>query len=254
MIGTNSSSIRDLACKIIDKNKLTVGMDPFDIGPLLLQLRREVDILRKLHHPNIVSFYDFMETKDKLFIITEHLSGGELFDYILNNGPLSENLTRKILFGVFNAVLYLHERGVIHRDIKAENLIFFKNINGEFSLKLIDFGFSTILKNNLTGSFLGTGGYIAPEIRQNRNYSTSVDNWALGILLYCTLSARLPFSVSVDSIPQTKESCKNLFLLKFPSSHWSHISDNCKNLIHQLLEVDPMKRITVKEALNHAWV
>eukprot|EP01038_Epipyxis_sp_PR26KG_P007649 gene7649-10410_t len=243
----------ELACKIINKKKLRIDIDQMDIEALLKQLKKEVEILRQVSHPNIVTFVDFMETKDKLFIITEYLGGGELFDYIHKNGPLSEQNAKQLLFGVFSAVSYLHERGVIHRDIKAENVIFFKKPNGEFTLKLIDFGFSTIIKYALTGSFLGTGGYIAPEIRQSKHYSMSVDNWALGVLLYCTLSANLPFAVSIDLLPPTTAQCKSSFQLKFPEKKWSNISASVKDLIEQLLIIDPMKRFTAKQAVKHPW-
>eukprot|EP01039_Chlorochromonas_danica_P007314 gene7311-8093_t len=245
--------IKDLACKMIDKRKLTFGMEARDIQPLLQQLRKEVDILRRVNHPNIVTYVDFLESRDKILIITERLPGGELFDHLINEGCLSEEQARETLYGVFSAVAYLHDRGVIHRDIKAENLIFFTHLNGKQSLKMIDFGFSTILKHDLTGSFLGTGGYIAPEIRQNKMYSTSVDNWALGVLMYCTLSTKLPFPVSVDPLPIDKEECQKLLRLRFPNRTWATISDNCKDLIIRLLEIDPIRRLTAKEALQHPW-
>jgi len=249
---TNASK-QPLACKVIDKRGITVGMDDTDIEPLLEQLRKEVDILRRIHHQNIVSFVDFMETSSKLFIITERLDGGELFDHLLNNGPLTEQLACQVLHGVFSAVAYLHERGVIHRDIKAENLIFFHNTRGELSLKLIDFGFSTILGHDMTGSFMGTGGYIAPEIRQNKTYSTSVDSWSLGVLLYCTLSAKLPFTISIDALPSSTKACREAFSLVFPPQLWCHISETCKDLISSLLEIDPIKRITARTAVQHPW-
>jgi serine/threonine protein kinase len=251
---TKNGVIRDLACKIIDKRKLTLGMDRSDVEPLLAQLRKEVDILRRVHHPNIVSYVDFLESRDKIIIITERLEGGELFDYILNHGPLPESKARQALHGVFCAVAYLHDRGVVHRDIKAENLIFFQDVNDEQSLKMIDFGFSTILKHDQTGSFLGTGGYIAPEIRQNKSYSTSVDNWALGVLMYCTLSAKLPFTVSIDALPSTNAQCRQAFVLRFPPKPWAGVSQIAKDLITGLLEIDTFKRTTAKEALQHPWV
>lgn len=250
----STPNIKNLACKIIDKRKLTYGMSPKDVEPLLNQLRREVEILRRINHPNIVAFYDVIETHQQIFIITEHLSGGELFEYILSEGPLEESFAKQVLFGVFSAIAYLHDRGVIHRDIKAENLIFFQDIYGKTNLKLVDFGFSTIVRNELTGSFLGTGGYIAPEIRQSKNYNMSVDNWALGVLLYCALSAKMPFSVSIDALPHSNELCKDSFSLKFPKKHWSNVSNTCKDLISKLLETDPIKRMTSKEALQHSWV
>lgn len=244
----------EFACKIIDKRKLTLGMEHDDIDALLKQLRKEVDILRRINHPHIVAYHDFMESKSLLFIITEYLPGGELFDYILNNGPIPEPQACRALYGIFSAVSYLHERGVIHRDIKAENVIFFEKVNGDLSLKLIDFGFSTILKHDLTGSFLGTGGYIAPEIRQNRQYSMSVDNWALGVLIYCSLSAKLPFTVSVESLPVDRINCQDSFKLRFPKGAWQHITPGCKDLISKLLNIDPLERLTAREALLHPWV
>lgn len=243
-----------LACKIINKSRIVCDLEDQDVEFLLEQLGKEVDILKRIKHQNIVQFYDYMETKDRLFIITERLRGGELFEYILNNGPLSEDFARQILFGVFSAVAYLHERGVVHRDIKAENLIFFRNADGEIALKLIDFGFSTVLRHSMTGSFMGTGGYIAPEIRQNKNYSTSVDSWSLGVLLYCTLAARLPFGISLDQLPGNLDDCRGAFELQFPPQTWDKVSAPCKDLISKLLEIDPNRRFTVKEALSHPWV
>ena len=253
---TKTSNIKDksLACKVIDKRSIIHGLDSYDVEPLLEQLCKEVEILKRIRHPNIVKFYDYMETKDRLFIITERLGGGELFDYILNNGPLNEAFACQVLFGAFSAVAYLHERGVIHRDIKAENLIFCKGVNGESTLKLIDFGFSTVLGHDLTGSFMGTGGYIAPEIRQSKNYSTSVDSWSLGVLLYCSLSAKLPFGISIDTLPGGVQACQGAFSLTFPPVPWANISVLCKDLISKLLELDPIKRCTAKEALGHPWV
>jgi len=242
-----------LACKIIDKQKIVYDVEDQDVDGLLEQLGKEVDILKRIKHQNIVQFYDYMETKDRLYIITERLKGGELFEYILNNGPLSENFARQVLFGVFSAVAYLHERGVVHRDIKAENLIFFQNQHGEIALKLIDFGFSTVLRHSMTGSFMGTGGYIAPEIRQNKNYSTSVDSWSLGVLLYCSLGARLPFGVSMEQLPSSVHDCRGTFELKFPPELFGSVSAPCKDLIARLLEIDPNRRATVKEALLHPW-
>jgi serine/threonine protein kinase len=252
--GKAMTDCQPLACKIIDKRGLTNDIDYDDVDPLLEQLCREVEILRRIHHENIVTFYDYTETKDKLFIITERLDGGELFEYILNNGPLNEEFACRMLHGVFSAVAYLHERGVVHRDIKAENLIFCKDSSGQDSLKLIDFGFSTVLRHQMTGSFMGTGGYIAPEIRQNKSYSNSVDSWSLGVLVYCTLSARLPFGISIDALPSSIDQCRGIFDLTFPAKHWANVSPECKDLVTRLLEIDPNKRLTARGALNHAWV
>lgn len=268
-----------LVCKVIDKRKLILQMNYTEMDPLLKQLRREVDILRRLHHPNIVTYYDFMETKQQLFIITEYLSGGELFDYLATQGPLSEEITKYLLYDIFDAIAYLHSHKIIHRDIKTENCIFDVNPHNpsEIQLKLIDFGFSISIESSyMTSSFLGTYGYIAPEISQNRFYNVSVDNWALGILLYCMISAKMPFKTSLHQQPQPQAPTANtntntinsnskvqtavllsdlrLYKLRFPDASWSHISSDCKDLIRQLLQIDPVKRLTAKNALLHPWV
>lgn len=268
-LSRNKTHQEYLACKLIDKQQLTQGMMKADIEPFLNQLRREVYILRSVHHSNIVKCYDFMETHHKIFIITELLPGQELFDYIQHHGALQEDLAREILYQVFQAVAYLHDRGVMHRDIKPENIVFSlqhlpvtttaaasstTKTTPQVVAKLIDFGFSTIVKHTLTSSFLGTGGYLAPEMRQHRDYSTSVDDWALGILLYCTLSARLPFSVTIESLPRTNAQCRDTFALKFPKKHWSAVSSQAQDLIRALLAFDPMSRLTARSALQHPWV
>jgi serine/threonine protein kinase len=114
----HGSSKSALACKVIDKRNIVVGLEREEVEPLLAQLRKEVEILRRIQHSNIVSFVDFMETRNKLFIVTERLDGGELFEQLLRHGPLQEDLACQVLYGVFSAVAYLHERGVVHRYVK----------------------------------------------------------------------------------------------------------------------------------------
>jgi serine/threonine protein kinase len=261
------------ACKVIDKRKLTLGIEYEEIKFLFKQLRKEVEILRHISHPHIVSFHDFLESKHLLFIITEFVQGGELFDYLVQHGALSESRAKPAFHGLFSAVSYLHERGVIHRDIKAENVMLYSHINGQLSMKLIDFGFSTILKHDLAGSFLGTRGYIAPEITQHKQYNMSVDNWALGVLVYCTLSAKMPFALhhnnnhrpsqqgnnnhnnqQYEADEEENSALETIYRLQFPKKQWQHISGNVKELITALLRIDVWSRSTAKEALNHSWV
>ena len=161
--------------------------------------------------------------------------GDELFEHIVRHGPLSENLCREVMRGVFSAVSYLHDRGVLHRDIKAENVIIqleetsIDGVLSASSVKLIDFGFSTMLRRtDLTGSFLGTGGYLAPEIRQQRLYGVSIDNWALGTLLYCSISGHLPFGSDFDAITRSasRTSCQKMFVLHMEGAKWTHVRLN----------------------------
>ncbi len=252
----SSTSTLPLACKIIDKKGLALGIVDNDF--VLFQLRKEIDILRRIQHPHIVRYYDYTETKNHILIITEYLSGGELFAHLAKNGPLMEYQAKNEFRGLFSAVAYLHDRGIIHRDIKAENVILSHSPcngdSGSLTMKLIDFGFSTVTRHSLTESFLGTGGYIAPEIRQHKSYSTSVDDWALGVLVYCSLSARLPFGTSIELLPPSVQQCEELFKIRFPAQFWSHISSDCKDFISSLLRVDPLLRMTAKNALSHPWV
>ncbi len=244
--------INNLACKIIDKQKMVHGLGDYEMEPLLNQLRKEANILRSICHPNIVSLYDFMETSSSLYFVMEHVQGGELFDHLVHHGALSEKLTCQLMLGVFSAVAYLHERNILHRDIKAENLLLFRRLDGEYALKLIDFGFGTTLQNNLACTFLGTAGYIAPEIRQQKQYSAAVDNWSLGILLFCCLSARLPFPSSTKPMHATEH--LTTFKLSFPPAQWLDVSAGCKRLIVQLLDPDPLCRLSAKDALADPWV
>ncbi len=111
-----------------------------------------------------------------------------------------------------------------------------------------------MLQRDLTGTFLGTGGYIAPEVRQQKPYSTAVDNWALGVLMYCCLAAKLPFAASMQPLSPHREECRRAFQLTFADEQWKDVSPACKGLIARLLDTDPMRRVTAKEALSDPWV
>ena len=267
-----------LACKVIDKRRLIgLSLNTIDMDVVLGQLRKEISILKSCDHPNIVAFQDFIETKDAMYLVTEYASGSlrlhaifhtfetsplsyislkldspnvlcldscflgdELFEHIVRHGPLSEDLCREVMRGVFSAVSYLHDRGVLHRDIKAENVIIQlqetekEGVLTASSVKLIDFGFSTMLRRtDVTGSFLGTGGYLAPEIRQQRLYGVSIDNWALGTLLYCSIAGHLPFGSDFDAITRStsRTSCQKMFILHMEGIKWNHIRYN-KTYLH----------------------
>lgn len=228
------------ACKVIDKRKLNMEVDNKDL--LLEQLRKEIEILQHLSHPSIVEFEDVIETADKIFVIMELVQGGELFEYLLDRGPLPEEVAVHIMRQVMSAITYMHDRGVVHRDLKAENLLVVDPTADFPTVKLIDFGFSTILRHNLTGSFLGTGGYLAPEIRQQRLYSESVDIWACGVLLYLLLSCRLPFNAEVEVLPSNRQQVERKFEMSFPEQMWQKRSESVKNLLRRMLATDPMRR------------
>lgn len=278
---------RMLAAKIIDKRKLSLHYKT-QIDVILSQLKKEIEVLRGVQHSQIVDFHEYFESRDSITMIMERCEGDDLFEFVVSNGPLLEETALDIAYQLLSVISYLHERGVIHRDIKAENVIINRKnstvLNAAsttsssnmttttttptltttmtnamstistpplfYDIKLIDFGFSTVLGHDLTGTFLGTGGYLAPEIRQQRHYSKAVDVWAAGVLLYFIVSTQLPFTTAVDSLPQDLHSCKDRLVLLFPEKKWSHVSEDYKTLIKKMLELNPLKRITAAEALQ----
>ncbi|CAM9259038.1 unnamed protein product [Phaeothamnion confervicola] len=243
---------KKFACKVIDKRRLDFDYEQKEL--LLSQLRKEIEILRQLDHPNIVKFEDVIETANMIYVVMELVTGGELFDHLLENGSMSEPQAAHLMHGVMSAVVYMHDRGVVHRDLKAENLLLVQNGANWPEVKLIDFGFSTTLRYTLTGSFLGTGGYIAPEIRQQRSYSQSVDIWACGVLVYLVVSCRLPFNADVDVMPSGRKHAERRYELRFPDPQWTHRTEAVKDLIRHMLDVDPMRRFSARQVLKHPWI
>ncbi len=196
-----------------------------------------------------------VETADKIFVVMELIQGGELFEYLLDRGPLPEAAAVHIMRQVMSAIAYLHSQGVVHRDLKAENLLVVDPTEDFPTVKLIDFGFATILRHNLTGSFLGTGGYLAPEIRQQRLYSESVDIWACGVLLYLLLSCRLPFTAEVELLGHNRQHLERKFELAFlPEALWKGRSESVRNLLRRMLAPDPMRRFTAQQVIRHPWI
>ncbi|KAI9921080.1 hypothetical protein PsorP6_000381 [Peronosclerospora sorghi] len=204
--------------------------------------------------------------------VTEYMDGGELFDYVVDKGTLSEVEASAIVRQITSAVAYLHACGIIHRDLKPENLMLTsKSLGAE--VKIIDFGLAKLLDaDDKTTSFLGTRGYLAPEMLQRQAYSMSVDMWALGIIVYVLLCGCLPFDDDGDKIAN-ENVARAKFSLRFP--RWaSGLSEGAKDLLRQLLgregfktsyrpicdthnyltEVDSTNRFSAEQALAHPWV
>lgn len=145
----------------------------------------------------------------------------------------------------------MHENGIIHRDLKPENLLLTSK-SPDARVKIIDFGLAKMVHDTKTRSFLGTRGYLAPEMLRRESYNKAVDVWALGVIVYVLLCGCLPFDDDGSKIP-SKEAAKKKFHLRFPP--WaSGLSSGAKNLLQNLLQVDETKRFTADEALRHAWV
>jgi calcium-dependent protein kinase len=216
-------------------------------------LMNEINILRKMDHPNIVKINDFYITNTEYVLVTEYCPEGELFYEIKNFAPFNEALTGWYMKQILSAVCYCHKLKIIHRDLKPENiLISKKNKNGFNLVKVIDFGTAIIFnKNKNDKSLTGSVYYISPEVlSKNRNYTEKCDVWSCGIIMYILLTGLPPFNGDSDEEIVTKIKNGRFNMDKYP---WPIISSQAKDLIKKLLEFDPHKRVTAEEALSHPW-
>lgn len=242
------------ACKVIDCQLIEERFQG-----MMTQFQTEIEALRKLQHPSIIRLYDvFIKTEDKIFIIMEMMEGGELFDYVVQKGTLTEDEAAQIVRMVTSALVYMHSRNVCHRDLKPENLLLKIKPNpndreSRIEVKVIDFGLSKAMEEQpVARTFLGTRGYLAPEMLQRRDYTRAVDTWALGVIVFVLLCGCLPFDDDSALVP-SDDLVKAKFVLRFP--RWAkNLSASAKNLLSHLLDVNPRTRYTAEQALAHPWV
>lgn len=227
-----------VAIKILNRRKIkNLRMDE--------KIRREIQNLKLFRHPHIIKLYEVIEAPTDIFMVMEYVPGGELFDYIVHNGKLSEDEGRRLFQQIISGVEYCHSHKVVHRDLKPENLLL-DTIH--MSVKIADFGLSNMMQD---GDFLktscGSPNYAAPEVISGRLYAgPEVDVWSCGVILYALLCAKLPFDD--EYIPSLfKKIREGIFTIP------EHISPYCADLIRQMLVVDPLKRITIAEIRKHQW-
>eukprot|EP00943_MAST-04B_sp_MAST-4B-sp1_P003939 g3939.t1 len=244
-----------VAVKLLDKSKLSLSMSKKQ--KLLVMSRNEAALLQKLNHPNIAKFIAYYETETNIYIVSEYCAGGELFEYIIDRPEgLNENEGKIITRQLASALSHMHQRGVMHRDVKPENILLERE-NDLTSVKFIDFGLSCAAKHGQ--SFLGTAGYVAPEMASNSPsggvYDSSVDMWALGVTLYAALTGYMPFEESDegDSLARGVARIQEQ-PVQFPLDVFRGISKDCINCLSRLLTVDPKMRITADELLLHPWI
>ena len=244
------SSGTSRACKIVDKQEIDGAMQQ-----MMDQFYTEIKTLKSLQHPNIIKLYDVFITEDKIYIVMELMSGGELFDYVVQKGTLTEEEASRIVRKVTSALVYMHSKNVIHRDMKPENLLLAHKPRSshDIEIKIIDFGLSKILSDGpIASSFLGTRGYLAPEMIQRMDYTKSVDAWALGVIIFVLLCGCLPFDDDCQSIPNSPD-LRSKFTLRFP--RWAKdLSPSAKDLLNRLLDIDSRRRYTAEQAMEHPWV
>ncbi|XP_078730164.1 calcium/calmodulin-dependent protein kinase type 1-like isoform X2 [Lampetra fluviatilis] len=209
------------------------------------------EVLGTLKHENIVSLEDIYESKTHLYLVMQLVSGGELFDRIVEKGFYTEKDASALIRQVLDAVRYLHQMDVVHRDLKPENLLY-DSPDPDSKIMISDFGLSKIqIGGDVMSTACGTPGYVAPEILAQKPYGKEVDCWSIGVISYILLCGYPPFYDENDA---------TLFeqILKaeyeFDSPYWDDISDSAKDFIQHLMEKEPVKRYTCSQALEHPWI
>uniref|UniRef100_A0AAR2LN40 non-specific serine/threonine protein kinase n=1 Tax=Pygocentrus nattereri TaxID=42514 RepID=A0AAR2LN40_PYGNA len=227
----------EVAIKIIDKTQLDAAN--------LEKIYREVEIMKLLDHPHIIKLYQVMETKNMLYLVTEYAKNGEIFDYLASRGRLSEADARRKFWQILSAVEYCHERGIVHRDLKAENLL----LDAHMNIKIADFGFGNFFRPGepLT-TWCGSPPYAAPEVFEGQQYEgPQLDIWSMGVVLYVLVCGALPFDG--PSLPVLRQRVlEGRFRIPY------FMTEDCEHLIRRMLVLDPAKRLSLSQIREHRWM
>lgn len=244
----NTSNAIRYAAKQYTK-RLVYGMESL--------LQSEFEILKKVSfgHKNVLSLVDYFETEKHLYLVTTLALGGDLFDRITDScqGRLSPAETRDTLLPVLSALSYLHSNKIVHRDVKAENILFASRSSKPRLVILADFGLAKILKDS--DSFVEQGGtlsYMAPECLVQASPSYPVDMWAVGVLTYFMLCGYMPFDCDTDN--ETRQLISTGDFLFEPAEYWEAVPETAKDFIAQCFKVNPQERITSTAALSHPFI
>ncbi|XP_067256970.1 serine/threonine-protein kinase 33 isoform X1 [Chanodichthys erythropterus] len=222
-------------------------------------LEREVSIMKKVKHEHIIHLEEVFETPKRMYLVTELCEGGDLKDLLQKNKHFSEEETRHIIKSLSEAIVYLHKKDIVHRDLKLENILVKSchhgNDNDMVNIKVTDFGLSVqkggVGSENMLQATCGTPMYMAPEVINGHEYSQQCDLWSIGVIMYMLLCGEPPFIYS------SKERLSEMIMkgeLTFSGPVWHTISDAAKNVIRCLLKVDPAHRITANELLDNPWI
>ncbi|KAJ6654216.1 hypothetical protein lerEdw1_007313 [Lerista edwardsae] len=228
---------KEVAVKIIDKTQLNSSS--------LQKLFREVRIMKVLNHPNVVKLFEVIETEKTLYLVMEYASGGEVFDYLVAHGRMKEKEARAKFRQIVSAVQYCHQKFIVHRDLKAENLL----LDADMNIKIADFGFSNEFTfGNKLDTFCGSPPYAAPELFQGKKYDgPEVDVWSLGVILYTLVSGSLPFDG--QNLKELRERVlRGKYRIPF------YMSTDCENLLKKFLILNPSKRGTLEQIMKDRWM
>eukprot|EP00127_Corallochytrium_limacisporum_P006775 Clim_evm45s235 gene=Clim_evmTU45s235 len=226
-----------VAIKIVDKTAIDESTR--------VKVMREVQIMKTLDHPSIVKLYEVIDTSKALYLVLEYCSGGEIFDYIVAHGRLPEKEARKHFRDIISALQYCHSMRVVHRDLKAENLL----LNGNMNIKIADFGFgNSVCNGQLMDTYCGSPPYAAPEIFMGKPYSgPEADVWSLGVMLFVLVCGSLPFDG--ENLNDLRSNvCSGRIRIPFFMSY------ECESLLKRMLVVDPRRRSTCAELLSDPWI
>ncbi|XP_075241241.1 serine/threonine-protein kinase BRSK2-like isoform X2 [Convolutriloba macropyga] len=226
-----------VAIKIVNKDKLSESV--------LQKVEREIAIMKLIEHPHVLSIYDVYENKKYLYLVLEHVSGGELFDYLVKKGRLSPKEARRFFRHIISAMDFCHNYSICHRDLKPENLL----LDEKNNIKIADFGMASLQP---PGGYLetscGSPHYACPEVIRGEKYDgRKADVWSCGVILYALLVGALPFDD--DNLRQLLEKVKS-GKFQIPS----FVSHDCQQLLRGMIHTDPHKRLTLEQVLQHPWV
>ncbi|KAI8644049.1 kinase-like domain-containing protein [Parasitella parasitica] len=231
-LGVHQLTCRPVAIKKISKKH----------APLMA---REIHHHKQLHHPNIVALYEILSTETSVFIVSEHCPHGDLFDALAKTTRFPEPHVKKWFLQLTDAMQYCHSLGIIHRDLKLENILLDEHDN----VKICDFGFARQTdKNQLLKTFCGSLAYSAPEVIQRQNYSgPATDIWSLGVILYTLLAGELPFDDDSESELQRK-------VVKIEYSMPTYFSEDVADLVQKILKANPYERLGISQIRHHPWL
>ncbi|CAJ0951132.1 unnamed protein product, partial [Mesorhabditis belari] len=235
--GTHCITGRKVAIKIVNKEKLSESV--------LQKVEREIAIMKLIEHPNVLHLYDVYENKKYLYLILEHVSGGELFDYLVRKGRLMSKEARKFFRQIISALDFCHAHNICHRDLKPENLLLDERNN----IKVADFGMASLqVEGSMLETSCGSPHYACPEVIRGEKYDgRKADVWSCGVILYALLVGALPFDD--DNLRNLLEKVKKGV---FHIPHF--VPTDCQNLLRSMIEVDPQKRYSLSEVFRHPWV
>ncbi|KAJ2938572.1 hypothetical protein O0L34_g13070 [Tuta absoluta] len=241
--GLHRRTNRPVAIKVIDKLRFPTKQEA--------QLKNEVAILQAVSHPGVVSLERMFETPERIFVVMEKLSG-DMLEMILSHdkGRLDERTTKFLVAQILVALKHLHEKNIVHCDLKPENVLLSTETDRLPQVKLCDFGFARIIgEKSFRRSVVGTPAYLAPEVLRNKGYNRSLDMWSVGVIIYVSLSGTFPFNEDEDIAEQIHNAA-----FMYPPQPWRTISSEAIDLINNLLQVKQRKRLSVDKAFAHAWL